>query len=156
MTSLNETAEPWWRAPTGGPEEWLAWARTLPFCRDIGVECTSIDEESAVFTMRESALTPNPNGAVNGGLLAAAADQVMGAMMQRSIGCDLVPATASLHVQYHAPASAPLTFRVRMVTGGHRVRFVEVEIENQNGIRCATAQATMIARDIYRKRRPAS
>jgi uncharacterized protein (TIGR00369 family) len=149
MTSLDETAGPWWRAPGGDADSWLAWTRALPFCRDIGVDCVSIDEDEGVFTMPSSVLTPNPNGAVNGGLLAAAADQVMGAMAQRSIGHRRSPATASLHIQYHAPASTPLIFHTRVLSGGHRVRFVEVVVENHEGMRCATAQATMVAREVH-------
>ncbi|ORW23284.1 hypothetical protein AWC19_12055 [Mycobacterium palustre] len=95
--------------------------------------------------MDRSTLTPNPNGAVNGGTVAAAADQIMGALTMRMSAAGLLPATGSLHIQYHLPARAPLTFRATALGGGQRTKFVEVVVEDRSGNRCATSQGTMIA-----------
>jgi uncharacterized protein (TIGR00369 family) len=125
--------------------DWLAWANELPLCRDLGLECIELDTETAVFRMQRPALTPNPNGAVNGGVVAAAADQVMGALTRRTSAHGVLPATATLHIQFHLPALAPITFRARSLGGGRRTKFVEVVVEDKNGNRCATSQVTMIA-----------
>jgi uncharacterized protein (TIGR00369 family) len=139
---------PWWDPAPGAPgqlEDWPAWANTLPLCRDIGLVCVELDTESAVFRMERPALTPNPNGAVNGGVVAAAADQVMGALTRRTSDTGVLPATGSFHIQFHLPALAPITFRATSLGGGRRIKFVEVVVEDKYGNRCATSQGTMIA-----------
>lgn len=135
----------WWHPTPGETVDWLAWANALPFCHDLGLECVELDPASATFRMERSTLTPNPNGAVNGGIVAAAADQVMGALTVRMSAQGLLPATGSLHIQFHLPAQAPLTFRATALGGGQRTKFVEVVVEDRNGNRCATSQGTMIA-----------
>jgi len=135
----------WWHPARGETADWLAWANALPFCRDLGLVCVELNPASAIFHMERSTLTPNPNGAVNGGTVAAAADQVMGALTVRMSAEGLLPATGSLHIQFHLPAWAPLTFRGTGLGGGRRTKFVEVVVEDRNGNRCATSQGTMIA-----------
>lgn len=135
----------WWHAAHGETLDWRAWANALPFCRDLGLVCVEFDSASAIFQMERSTLTPNPNGAVNGGIVVAAADQVMGALTVRMSAEGLLPATGSLHIQFHLPAQAPLTFRATALGGGRRTKFVEVVVEDRNGNRCATSQGTMIA-----------
>src|SRR5262249_8971186 len=79
------------------------------------------------------------------GIVAAAADQVMGALTRRTSDNGVLPATGSFHIQFHLPALAPLTFRAKSLGGGRRTKFVEVVVEDKNGNRCATSQGTMIA-----------
>jgi uncharacterized protein (TIGR00369 family) len=135
-----------WLSPWGGDtDEWISWANDLPFCRDLGLRCVEFGDTSAVFVMERPALTPNPNGAVNGGIVAAAADQVMGAVTLRMSRRGMLPATGSLHIQFHRPALAPLTLRAASLGGGQRTKFVEVVVEDRFGNRCATSQGTMIA-----------
>ena len=136
---------PWWDPPAGQTVDWPAWANTLPFCRDLGLVCNELNTESAEFRMARPALTPNPNGAVNGGIVAAAADQVMGALTRRTSDDGALPVTGSFHIQFHLPAMAPLTFRGTSLGGGRRTKFVEVVVEDRDGNRCATSQGTMIA-----------
>ena len=135
---------PWWDPQPGERADWLGWANALPFCRDVGLVCLELDDSSAIFRMERSTLTPNPNGAVNGGMVAAAADQVMGALTLRMSARGLLPATGSLHIQFHLPALAPLTFRATPLGGGRRTKFVEVVVADRHGNRCATSQGTMI------------
>jgi uncharacterized protein (TIGR00369 family) len=143
MHADDGAAAQWWDPPTGDAIDWLAWANALPFCRDLGLVCVQFDSDSVVFRMERPALTPNPNGAVNGGIVAAAADQVMGAITRR-MSIDGLPATGSLHIQFHLPALAPITFRASCLGGGRRTKFVEVVVEDRNGNRCATSHGTMI------------
>jgi uncharacterized protein (TIGR00369 family) len=147
MTSTEPagTSPAWWHPEATSDADWLAWANSLPFARDIGLRCVEFGATSAVFHMERPALTPNPNGAVNGGMVAAAADQVMGAVTQRMSGAGRLPATGSLHIQFHRPAVAPIALRATYLGGGHRTKFVEVVVEDKFGNRCATSQGTMIA-----------
>jgi uncharacterized protein (TIGR00369 family) len=134
-----------WLNPWGGDTAtWIDWANDLPFCRDLGLRCVEFDDTSAVFEMVQPALTPNPNGAVNGGVVAAAADQVMGAVTMRMGQQGMLPATGSLHIQFHRPALAPITLRATSLGGGRRTKFIEVVVEDRFGNRCATSQGTMI------------
>lgn len=135
----------WWNPPSGPTVDWLTWVNALPYCRDVGLVCTEFNAMSAIFRMERSTLTPNPNGAVNGGTVTAAADQIMGALTVRMSEPGLLPATGSLHIQFHSPAHAPLTFRATGLGGGRRTKFVEVVVEDRDGNRCATSQGTMIA-----------
>ena len=135
----------WWEPQHGPDLDWPAWANALPFCRDLGLVCLQLDDGSATFRMECSTLTANPNGAVNGGIVTAAADQVMGALTMRISPKGLLPATAALHIQFHRPAHAPLTFRATALGGGKRTKFVEVVVEDNDGRRCATSQGTMVA-----------
>jgi uncharacterized protein (TIGR00369 family) len=140
-----EASAPYWELAPGQPADWLAWANSLPLCRDIGLVCVELDADSAVFRMERSLQTPNPNGAVNGGIVAAAADQVMGALTRRTSAPGVLPATGSFHIQFHLPALAPITFHAKPLGGGRRIRFIEVVVEDKHGNRCATSQGTMIA-----------
>lgn len=135
----------WWHPAPGATIDWMTWANSLPYCRDLGLTCVEFNATSAVFRLERSTLTSNPNGAVNGGTVAAAADQIMGALTMRMSAAGLLPATGSLHIQFHLPARAPLTFRATALGGGRRTKFIEVVVEDRNGDRCATSQGTMIA-----------
>ncbi|MEA2170764.1 MAG: hypothetical protein QOF76_4064 [Solirubrobacteraceae bacterium] len=55
----------------------------------------------------------------------------------------LLPATASLTVDYHRPALAPLTVSARCTNVGRTLVFVEVDITNRDGRRCNRAPAVM-------------
>jgi uncharacterized protein (TIGR00369 family) len=135
----------WWYPAPAEAVDWSAWANALPYCQDLGLVCVELNAASATFRMERSTLTSNPNGAVHGGTVAAAADQIMGALTMRMSAKGLLPATGSLHIQFHLPAWAPLTFRATALGGGRRTKFVEVVVEDRNGNRCATSQGTMIA-----------
>jgi uncharacterized protein (TIGR00369 family) len=140
-----DARDPWWHPEGRTAADWLSWANALPFCQDLGLRCVEFGESSAVFRMERPALTPNPNGAVNGGIVAAAADQVMGAVTLRMSRDGQLPATGSLHIQFHRPALAPITLTATYLGGGQRTKFVEVIVEDRFGNRCATSQGTMIA-----------
>lgn len=135
----------WWLPAGNTDTDWLSWAQTLPFCRDLGLECLEFTCQTAIFRMARPVLTPNPNGAVNGGIVVAAADQVMGAMAMRVSAEGQLPATGSLHIQYHRPALAPIVFTAVPLGGGRRMKFIEVVVCDRDGNRCATSHGTMIA-----------
>lgn len=139
-------AEPVWVPPDpdAALADWLVWADNLPLCHGLGMVCTELDVEHGVFTVAQAPLSPNPNGSVNGGLVAALTDQAMGVMAVRGAMPGYFPATAALQTQFHSPAFAPLTLRALVVGGGRRVRFVEVLVSDRDGKRCVTSHGTMV------------
>lgn len=131
--------------PAGAAEqEFVNWANALPMSRELKIVCTSLVPEAGTFTVDEVPLRANPNGAVHGGLVAAIADQCLGVVSVVNAPREHMSVTASLHGQFHRPAIPPLTIRVRRVSVGRRLIFVECEIEDDWGTRCGTFQATMV------------
>jgi uncharacterized protein (TIGR00369 family) len=131
--------------PPGAAErDFVEWANALPMTRELKIICTSLSPELGTFTVDEVPLWPNPNGAVHGGLVAAIADQCLGVVSVANAPREHMSVTASLHGQFHRPAIPPLAIRVRRVTAGRRLIFVECEIDDARGTRCGTFQATMV------------
>lgn len=139
-------AQPAWAppAPDAGLSDWLAWADNLPLCRELGLVCRELDDERGLFTVEAVPMSANPNGSVNGGLVAALTDQAMGVMAVRGAEPGYFPATAALQTQFHSPAFAPLMLKAFVVGGGRRVRYVEVLVEDRIGNRCVTSHGTMV------------
>jgi uncharacterized protein (TIGR00369 family) len=135
----------WSPPPANAPEDDLvAWANALPMSGDLNIRCRSLILEEGLFTVSEAPLTPNPNGAVNGGLLSAIADQCLGVVSVVNAPRNLMSVTGSLHGQFHRPAFAPLEIRARLINAGSRLIFVELQVDDCRGRRCATFQATMV------------
>lgn len=130
--------------PDAPGADWAAWANETPQLRGLGITCVDAGPAGAEFTVTTVPYAPNPNGSVNGGMLAAMADQAMGVLAAMSCPPGYLAATSSLHIQFHKPARAPLGFSARLLPGGNRVKFVEVVITDCDGNHCATAQGTMI------------
>ena len=126
-----------------GPE-WVAWANETPQLRGLGISCTDASPAGAEFAVAEVPYAPNPNGSVNGGMLAAIADQCMGVLSAMACPPGYLAATSSLHIQFHKPARSPLGFSARLLPSGNRVKFIEVVITDRDGNHCSTAQGTMI------------
>jgi uncharacterized protein (TIGR00369 family) len=129
----------------GAPErEFVEWANALPICHELKIVCTSLTLELATFTVDEVPLVANPNGAVHGGIATAIADQCMGVVSVVNAPRDRMSVTGSLHGQFHRPAQPPLTIRSKLISAGRRLIFVELEMDDARGRRCATFQATMV------------
>nr|WP_271213830.1 PaaI family thioesterase [Rhodococcus wratislaviensis]GLK41096.1 hypothetical protein GCM10017611_79710 [Rhodococcus wratislaviensis] len=124
--------------------EWVSWANAWPTLAPLGLKCTALRVGEAVFEVAGDPFVPNPNGAVNGGAVAAMADQAMGVVGARSCEPGTLPRTGSLHLQFHRPVRAPFTMVVSQLPGGRRVQFIEVLFRDAEGIRCASAQGTMV------------
>src|SRR6058998_3088180 len=107
------------RAPHGGDEDaWRLYAERHPLLETFGVRCISIEAGRAVFVLEKSPIRLNPNGSVHGGIVAAVADATLGCVFVRTVEPGLLPATASLTVEYHRPAFLPLTFDTRVAAQG--------------------------------------
>ena len=130
--------------PDAPKTAWIDWANLTPQLRGLGISCTAIGEGTAEFTIQAVPYVANPNGSVNGGMLAALADQAMGVLSTLNSPPGYLCATASLHIQFHRPARSPLGMSATLLPGGKRVKFVEVILSDCDGNHCATAQGTMI------------
>jgi uncharacterized protein (TIGR00369 family) len=131
-------------ATAGGTwAHWVEWANGLPSFSEIGLKCIEVQAGSAVATLGGSRWTPNPNGAVNGGLVVAAADQCMGVVALTTLEPGALPATATLHAEFLRPAFAPLTFRASVAQRGKRLVFVNVDVEDNTGRLCVRCSGTM-------------
>lgn len=135
---------------TGEPADWVTWANDLPNFIALGMTCTTLNEVVAEFSLQDSTFPLNPNGAVNGGIVSAVADQAMGVMAQRAAGPDSYPVTASLHVQYHSAAIPPLRIETRLLNGGRRVKYVDVHVFDRDETHCASGHGTMVVTNQHR------
>jgi uncharacterized protein (TIGR00369 family) len=131
--------------PTGAPEqELIDWANGLPIAAVLNTSCLSAHPTECTFSVAEAPLPPNPNGAINGGVVAAIADFCLGVVSMMNAPRDQLSVTAALQGQYHRPAIPGLLVRSRLVSAGRRLIFVQCEIDDFQARRCASFQATMI------------
>lgn len=141
---MPESPQPMWPAPKAPVEEWVAWANAWRSLTALNIVCSGLDEQGGSFTVESVPFPDNPNGAINGGLLAAIADQVFGVLAMWG-SPTFVPATANLQIQFHRPLVGSAWIRGEILPGGRRLQFMDAVITDDSGQRCATAQATMVA-----------
>jgi len=117
----------------------MEWADGLPASRAVGLRCRSMGSAEVSMVMEDSVWPLNPNGAVHGGLVFAAADHCMGvaAVAAQEPGWGAV--TASLTVDYYAPARMPITFDAKVARRARAVTFVELTATGPDGQTCARA-----------------
>ncbi|MFE3000559.1 PaaI family thioesterase [Nocardia sp. NPDC059246] len=149
MTQTEEAAHTrmvrWFPPVDRAPSAWVEWANQLPLVSGLGVVATAVTDDSVTFEVPAAPLCPNPNGSVNGGLVIAIADQVMGVVAARVAAPGQLAATGTLSTQFISPALPPLELRGAPTGGGRRVTFVEVVVYDKDGNRCAVCQGAMIA-----------
>jgi len=122
------------RAPYGGTAaDWRRWAEEMPLSRAFAVTSPAVEPGRAVLELVESPIALNPIGSVHGGVVAAIADQAMGVVFMATMPRGLLPATASLSVEYHRPAYLPLTFTARVTSSGRTMLFCDVEVTGGDG-----------------------
>jgi uncharacterized protein (TIGR00369 family) len=134
-------------APHGaGEAAWQAWADNMVVLAECGVRCTEIGPGRVVLVLDESPVKLNPNGSVHGGVVAAIADCALGAVFVRSVEPGLLPATASLTVEYQRPAFPPLTFTGSIASQGRTLMFCDVHVSDRDGKPCSRAHGVMAVR----------
>jgi len=131
--------------PSGDWPQWLGWANELPNLAELGLRCERVGPGSVLIKLDRSVLSLNPNGAVNGGLVCAAADQAMGLVALTTLEPGALPATATLNAEFLRPAFAPLTFQAVVSQHGRRLVFVSVAVEDGGGRLCVRFSGTMAA-----------
>ena len=88
----------------------------------------------------------NSVGNLQGGVLAAFADALLGGAASAHLPEDAYPALAEMKLSIFRPARAGVTLRGRgyVVKGGRRVLFAEAEIRDSDGTLIARASGTEI------------
>ena len=137
-------------------EDWQAWADVYPTFSSSGLRCVSMGGTEATFEFDGSPFPLNPNGSVNGGIVALVADQIMGVMGARIAPTGSMPVTAALTVHYHAPAIQPLRMVAKAVHGGRTLQTIEVVVHDARGRRCSTATGTMSVGRLEQRIAPAA
>ena len=133
-------------APYGaGPTAWAAWADALAGSKAAGLRCRNISPGEAELVLEESPLALNVNGAVHGGLVAYAVDQVMGIVVTSALPEGQVAVTSTLSMEYHWPARLPLVFHGRASRVGRAVAFIDVDVESDGRV-CSRGRGSMVPR----------
>ncbi len=131
------TWDPIWNGPRSG-DVWLEYCNEHPAAKAVGL--TAVHTDGQVMRFRLShAPAMNPNGSVNGGLLAAALDNALAQTAMTGMPDDGLPNTAGMNVQYLRPAIPSLDILVRVTRGGRRMVFVRAEVFTKGDVLCATA-----------------
>ena len=139
------SAPPDWREPPRGSDEaaWIAWADGLPLFAPFGLRALAMDEWRGRFVVEGTASMLNPNGSVNGGVVALVVDQVMGAVGMRHTEPGSVVNTASLDLRYQRPAFAPLEITAEVTKAGRAIVFIDAVVRDHTGRLTNTAAGTM-------------
>jgi len=103
----------------------IAWANSLPMAKTFGVRCVDAARGHTTFTIETAPFTPNPNGAVHGGILAAIVDHIMGVTALSVLPPMHAAVTATLTINFLAPAEVPLTLHTRLTRQTRSLLFLE-------------------------------
>jgi uncharacterized protein (TIGR00369 family) len=106
---------------------------------------------SYVWTIPES--YANSEGNLQGGVMAAFIDAVLGTVTTPHLPADKYPTLAEMKVSFFRPArvGTRITGTGRVVKKGRRVLFAEVEVIGEDGKLLAKASGTEIPSDVTKK-----
>lgn len=122
--------------------QWRDWAAALPFVKVLGLTPDVMTPSHVTCRLEHSAGPLNPNGAVNGGLILAAADQVMSLAAMTVVAPGRMVATATLDTHFLRPALLPLVFEARVTRTGQMLTFVQMEMRGADGRPCLSAMGS--------------
>jgi len=110
-------------------------AFTIPANDTFGFERLDTDDGSVAFRWVVPSEYCNSAGNLQGGVMAAFADAVLGGLCASELPDDFYPALAEMKIQFlrHAPAGSTITATGRVLKAGKRLIFVEAEITNASG-----------------------
>jgi len=121
-------------------------AFTIPATDTFGFERLDTDDGSVAFRWTVPAEYCNSAGNLQGGVMAAFADAVLGGLCASEIPNDFYPALAEMKIQFlrPAPAGSTITATGRVLKPGKRLIFVEAEITSDDGKLLAKITGTEI------------
>jgi uncharacterized protein (TIGR00369 family) len=140
MASTAQTFTP--PPAIGDTGAWIDWADALPAARELGLRFAAIERGHVVASLSDSPWPLNPNRSVFGGLVLAAADQVMGTAAMTIQEAGGVIATASLSMDFPRPAMLPLALTADVTRAGRTLAFVELTIIDRHERLCGRAIGT--------------
>lgn len=119
-------------------DEVRLWFNAMEVSRDAGMRCIDLTDVYARCTM--SPAYRNPNGAVNGGLLASFVDQVGGALIAGLVRSPDYASTADLTIRYLRPAFAdPIIGEARLIRRGRTLLVLGLTVLDGDERECVTA-----------------
>jgi uncharacterized protein (TIGR00369 family) len=132
--------DPVWTGPRVGPA-WITYCNGHPVAELLGLKTVASREGVMEFTLSGTP-APNPNGAVHGGLLAAALDHVLAVTAMQAMPDDGLPNTAGMNVQFLRPAMPTLKLHGSVSRAGRSLVFVRAEVYCRDDRLSATADGT--------------
>ncbi|MGO4385510.1 PaaI family thioesterase [Specibacter sp. RAF43] len=128
------------------PEAWAEWAERLPSSEVVGLRVRHSEPGYVELELGNDSLL-NPNGAVNGGVIAAASDQACALALLTLLPPWWVAVTTTLNIEYRRPAMLPLVFKSRVTRYSRTLAFIEADLTGANGV-VASARATLLPRAV--------
>lgn len=123
-------------------------AFSIPASDTLGFERRDTGDPSEVaFTWRVPAELCNSAGNLQGGVLAAFADAVLGGLCATQLPEEMYPALAEMKISFLRPAPAGTTIvgTGRLLKAGKRLMFAEVEVVDEQGRLIAKVSGTELA-----------
>ncbi|HVL64160.1 MAG TPA: PaaI family thioesterase [Actinomycetota bacterium] len=122
----------------------------IPVNRHLGFRIEGRDGDEVVFSWLVPEEYCNSAGGLQGGMLAAFADAVLGGACALELPPERYPALAEMKVSLLRPVSAgtKLTGRGRVIKSGRRVLFAEADVTDDRGRLVARASGTEIPADM--------
>lgn len=111
-------------------DAYVAWVNSLPLAANFGIKCVEAARGSTTMTLVASPIATNPNGAVHGGIVSALIDHAMGATAMTVMTARAAPVTATLNIDYLAPAVPPLTLHTTVVRHSRALVFVQTHVRS--------------------------
>lgn len=127
-------------------DAYKAGAFTIPANDTFGFEHIESDDGTPAFRWKVPPEYCNSAGNLQGGVMAAFADAVLGGLCASEIPNDFYPALAEMKIQFlrPAPAGSMITASGRLLKAGRRLIFVEAEITSDDGKLLAKITGTEI------------
>ena len=122
----------------------------IPVNDAMGFVYDSKTTEEILFTYEILPEHCNSAGGIQGGILAAFADSVLGGASALYLPPERYPALAEMKISIFRPAAAgtTLTGKGRVLKAGGRVLFAEAEVFDETGTLIAKASGTEIPADV--------
>lgn len=129
-------------------EAFLAGAFSIPASDTLGFERRDTGDPNEVsFTWTVPAELCNSAGNLQGGIVAAFADAVLGGLCATQLPEEKYPALAEMKISFlrPAPAGTTITGTGRLLKAGKRLMFAEVEVTGEDGRLIAKVSGTELA-----------
>ena len=129
-------------------QEYVTWVNSLPLAVEFGISCVEATRGGTRMTLTKSPIAANPNGAIHGGIVSALIDHAMGATAMTVMPPRTAAVTATLNIDYLAPAVLPLTFDTTVVRHSRALVFVQTRVRSGERL-VDVATGTFVALDNY-------
>ena len=128
---------------------------TFPVNETMGFELQPTDspEDSISYTWTIPESYANSEGNLQGGVMAAFIDAVLGTVTTPHLPADRYPTLAEMKVSFFRPArvGTRITGTGRVVKRGRRLLFAEAEVTDEDGKLLAKASGTEIPSDVTKR-----